>query len=94
MWGRLLETSTQRVEHANKYTGGKEDSFLRKHQLDKHQGQDAVYSSKVTGTYRDCLSRQVAEGVNIRRCQSNLMNTKAEWHQPPIWRVQSEILRG
>ena len=85
---------TRGAEHATKYTGGKEDSFLRKHQQDKHQGQDAVYSAKVTGTYRDCLSRQVAEGVNIRRCQSNLMNTKAEWHQPPIWRVQSEILRG
>ena len=85
---------TRGLEHATKYEGGKEDSFLRKHQLDKHQGMAAVYSSKVTGTFRDCLSRQVAEGVNIRRCQVNLMNTKAEWHQPPIWCVQSEILKG
>ena len=72
MWGRLLETSTQRVEHANKYTGGKEDSFLRKHQMDKHQGLDAVYSSKVTGKYYQDRWQK------IMRCQSNLMNTKAE----------------
>ena len=85
---------TRGGEHISKYEGGKEASFLLKHQQEKHEGRPAVYSSKVTGYFKDCLSRQVAEGVNIRRCDSNLMNTKAEWHQPPIWRVQSEILRG
>ena len=44
--------------------------------------------------YNDCLTRQVTEGVFIRRCGTTLMNTKSEWHQPPIWKVQSEILRG
>ena len=85
---------TRGVEHIRKYEGGKQDSFLLKHQLEKHQGRPAVFTAKVTGTYKDCLSRQVAEGVNIRRCDANLMNTKSEWHQPPIWKVQSEILRG
>ena len=61
-----------------KYESGKEDSILTKHQM-----------AKVTGIYKDCLTRQITEGVDIRRCTAILMNTKAEWHQPPIWRVQS-----
>ena len=85
---------TRGLEHSRKYEGGKEDSFLLKHQLDRHQGGPAAYSAKVTTRFTDCLSRQVAEGVKMRRCPANLMNTKSEWHQPPIWRIQSEILRG
>ena len=80
------------------FAGGTADAFTLferfEAQLEKHQGRPAVYTAKVTGTFQDCLSRQVAEGVEIRRCPANLMNTKSEWHQPPIWRVQSEILRG
>jgi hypothetical protein len=85
---------TRGAEHSKKYEGGKQDSFLQKHQQEKHQGRPAVFTAKVTGKFQDCLSRQVAEGVEIRRCAANLMNTKSEWHQPPIWRIQSEILRG
>ena len=62
---------TRGKEHVSKYEGGKEGSFLLKHQLEKHEGRAAVYSSRVTGCYMDCLSRQVAEGVNIRRCDFN-----------------------
>ena len=52
-------------------------------------------SVTVTGTFRDCLSRQVSEGVQIRRCAgfTNIMNSKSEWHQPVLWRVISEIER-
>ena len=85
---------TRGVEHSKKYEGGKQDSFLQKHQVEKHNGRPAMFKAKVTGNFKDCLSRQVAEGVEIRRCTANLMNTKSEWHQPPIWRIQSEILRG
>ena len=85
---------TRGSEHASKYESGKEDSFLTKHQMDKHHGLPAEYSAKVTGIYKDCLTRQITEGVDIRRCPAILMNTKAEWHQPPIWKVQSELLRG
>ena len=76
---------TRGDEHTKKYTQRAEGSFLS-----KHQGIHAEYS----GQYNDCLTRQVTEGVFIRRCGTTLMNTKSEWHQPPIWKVQSEILRG
>ena len=85
---------TRGDEHSKKYGQRAEGSFLTKHQMAKHQGIEAEYSAKVTGQYNDCLTRQVTEGVFIRRCEANIMNTKAEWHQPPIWKVQSEILRG
>ena len=55
------------TEHANKYEGGKEDSFLR-----KHQGRAAVYFSNVTGIYRDFVSRLVVEGVYIYKLPSKL----------------------
>ena len=81
-------------EHSQKYEKRKEDSFLTKHQEEKHEGGEASYSAKVTGAYTDCLSRQISEGVFIRRSDCTLMNTKSEWHQPPIWKIQSELLQG
>ena len=85
---------TRGGEHQSKYGNNKDDSFLVKHQMEEHQGARAEIAAKVTGNYSDCLTRQIAEGVLIRRSNTVLMNTKAEWHQPPIWKVQSEILRG
>ena len=81
-----LNLYTRRLERWKKYEGGKMDSFLMKHQVEKKDGSAAVCTAKVTNTFKDCLSSQVAEGVQMRRCQANLMNTKIEGHQPPIWR--------
>jgi hypothetical protein len=39
---------TRGMEHSKKYEGGKQDSFLQKHQLEKHQGRPAVFTAKVT----------------------------------------------
>ena len=83
------------LEHQAKYETGNDDSFMRKHQTEKHAGQEAKFGGSVTGRFRDCLSRQVSEGVQIRRCMgsNNIMNSKSEWHQPALWRVRSEIER-
>ena len=82
------------VEHQGKYEAGKDDSFMCKHQAEKHAGQQPTFDGKVTGMFRDCLSRQVSEGVQIRRCAGeNIMNSKSEWHQPALWRVRSEVER-
>ena len=51
----------------------------------------ADYKARVVGQYKDCLSRQIAEGVQIRRSEKETLNTKAEWHQPSLWRVRSEL---
>ena len=89
------ESVLQGVEHQAKYEAGGTDSFMSKHQTEKHAGQQADFKGSVTGKFRDCLSRQVSEGVQIRRCAgfTNIMNSKSEWHQPTLWQVRSEIER-
>ena len=49
---------------------------------------------KVQGVPEDCLTRQVREAVQIRRSQVPVLNSKTEWHQPALWRIQTEIYRG
>ena len=86
---------TRSKEHVGKYRSrkGNQDSFMRKHQDEKHDGVEAYFKARVTGMFADSLSRQVSEGVNIRRGGQSVLNSKSEWHQPSLLRVQSEILR-
>ena len=83
------------LEHQANYEAGHDDSFMRKHQIEMHAGQEANFGGSVTGRFRDCLSRQVIEGQQIRRCagSNNIMNCKSEWHQPALWCLRSEIER-
>ena len=67
---------------------------MMKHQAKEHNGAEGLYTARVTGSDRDCLTRQVREAVKIRRCQETVLNGKSEWHQPALWQVQSEIQRG
>ena len=85
---------TRGKEHIKNYKSKQKDSFIYKHQEDKHEGQPAEFDAKVTNQFRDCLSRQVSEAVEIRRSGPNVLNSKSEWHQPALFRVQSEIIRG
>ena len=83
---------TRGKEHDRKFLSNNEDSFMIKHQL-QHPGQPANFAAKVTGSFSDCLTRQVSEGVSIRRCPHAVMNSKSEWHQPALWRVTSQLER-
>ena len=69
------------------------ESFMRRHQDDRHAGVVADFGAKVVNSYKDCLSRQVSEGVHIRRCKNEVLNSKAEWHQPALWKVRSELTK-
>ena len=75
------------------HSGGGEDSFMAKHLNDFHEGREGDFEARVTKTNKDCLSRQVREGVyiSIEGAKNLLMNTKSEWHQPSLYRIQSEI---
>ena len=70
-----------------------EESFIRKHEVDMHEGRAVNLGAKVTHTNRDCMSRQVREGVSIRRSVHPVLNSKTEWFQPPIYKVVSEMMR-
>ena len=45
-------------------------------------------------SYRDPLSRQVAEGVLITRCREEILNSKSEFRQPPIVSVRRKVNTG
>ena len=85
---RNMYTRTQ--EHENNKDP---DSFMNKHMREHHEGEQRNFAARVTHTNKDCLSRQVREGVLIRRSERPLLNNKAEWFQPPLYRIHSEVLR-
>ena len=70
------------------------DSFMWKHQQEVHDCLPEAFNTRVTGSFRDRLTRQVAEGVAIRRCKTAVLNSKSEWHQPSLWKVRSELEQG
>ena len=82
---------TRGREHAKNCEKRETESFIHRHQTEKHNGAEPTFKAKVIYGFKDCLSRQVAEGVCIRRCKTELLNTKTEWHQPSLWKVRSEI---
>ena len=74
-------------------TGDNESCFVRNHMQQHHQGMESKFRAKVTKTNKDSFSRQIREGVLIRRSDREMLNSKSEWFQPPIFRVRSEIVR-
>ena len=61
-------------------------SFMLNHQKEEHQGVAGDYTAKVTDMTR--------EAVLIRSCEVPVLNSKTEWHQPALYRIQNEIYRG
>ena len=68
------------------------DGFMRKHMEEMHPGQEMKYVPRVTHVNKDCLTRQIREGVLIRHNRYSL-NTKSEWHLPALYRINQEIVR-
>ena len=81
-------------EHLGRYRNRDKKSFMHKHQSREHQGSPGDYTAKVTGSSKDCLTRQVREAVLIRRCQVPVLNSKTEWHQPALWQIRNELYQG
>ncbi len=58
---------------------------------EKHQGERENFTAKVTHVNNDCLTRQVREGIYIRRSKKQVLNSKSEWFQPPIYQIRHDI---
>ena len=84
---------TRGREHSRNYQKSEGESFMHKHQQDRHFGAEADFQARIKSSFKDCLSRQVSEGVYIRRSEKETLNSKTEWHQPALWRVRSELSR-
>ena len=85
---------TRGAEHVDNCRKKSKKSFMHNHQKEEHQGVAGDYTAKVTDMTRDCLTRQVREAVLIRRCEVPVLNSKTEWHEPALYRIQNEIYRG
>ena len=62
--------------------------------MKKSDNFQADFTARVTNSLRDCLTRQVSEAVTIRRSEKEVLNGKSECHQPALFTVRNEIVRG
>ena len=85
---------TRGKEHESKLRRKEENSFMHRHQVEKHNGEPAKFEMRVVKSFRDPLSRQVTEAVLIKNHSGEILNSKSEFHQPPLVRIRSEIVRG
>ena len=73
-------------------TEEREAGFAHRHMEQCHQGMESRFRAKVTKSNKDSMTRQVREGVMIRRTRRVMMNSRSEWFQPPIYRIRSEVV--
>jgi hypothetical protein len=58
-----------------------------------HQGEEPKFVMSITGRFKTCLNRLEDEATRTRESEADiLMNSKMQWHQPPINRVV--VFRG
>ena len=82
------------LEHIDKARKKSDDSFISNHQRECHNGEEPKFNVKVLKSFQDPLSRQVSEGVYIRRNPHNSLNTKLDYFQTSTYRIRLEILHG
>ena len=82
---------TRLHEHTHEYTHKTDKSALNRHAMVKHNdlNQQPTFTAKVTGVYKDALTRKVAEAVKINDTPTpKLINTKAEFGHNKLTRLQ------
>ena len=92
LYSRLLEHQRANRE-GREVEEDDEEGFMVKHMRECHDGEERDFRARVTHANRDCLSRLIREGLMIKRSNRRVLNTKSEWFQPPLYRIQSEVLR-
>jgi hypothetical protein len=81
---------TRQEEHDSAVQKGNLKNAFAKHCEVQHEGEKAEFNMKVTGIFRSCIERQNNEAVRVRKAEKEadiLMNSRTEFHQPPISRV-------
>ena len=85
---------TRGLEHIAMARKEDEVSFIHKHMYEYHRGMKEEIIARVSHSNKDYLSRQVREGVQIRRSGGRLMNSKSEWFQPPLFQIRNELVNS
>ena len=84
---------TRNLEHKDIFSKKKVDSFMYQHQVEVHGGNDPDFNVKVLKSFKDPMSRQIYEGVKIRRSNS-ILNSKLEYYQQSTYNIRREIGHG
>ena len=78
-------------EHLAALKKQKNYSVLFKHKENEHKNEEMRISMRITKRFKDPLSRQGNEAERISsRNKTDLLNSKSEFHHPPITRVTVE----
>ena len=71
------------------------NSFLYDHQQEDHNGAPPNFSLKSKRFYgKDRLACQVAEAVSLKMRKGKILNSKGDFHSPPLIEIQRNIRRG
>lgn len=84
------ETTRTLYTRAKEHFDPEEDTPVTKHSMAFHPGEDPNFDVRITGRFKDPLTRQINEGVRINNSKSNpgyLMNSKAEFRQGVVPRA-------
>ena len=96
-WGEtsrnLYTRCKEHLGNLNRDTNDEDSQFMKTHMAEYHEGMESKFVAKVTHANKDSFTRQVREGVQIRRSKRPVMNTKSEWFQPSIYRIHIEVVR-
>ena len=79
--------NTRGREHLRDLKEKKPNKPLWNHCLETHNGREVRFDMDMVGAFQKPLARSINEGVRIKRCEGELMNSKAEWRQPSVSRV-------
>ena len=74
----LYERSKEHLKNAEDFSKG---SHIVKHWMSEHpdSSKSPVFSFRIIGRYRDCLTRQVAEALRIMYTTDQILNSKNEY---------------
>ena len=67
---------------------------ITKVQGEKHNGEEADFNFKVFKSFKDPLSRQIFEGVQLRRATGEVLDSKLEYYQQATDTVRKETMHG
>ena len=80
------------IKHEKDLSRKDKKSVLYRHVSSAHDKDDNVtFTTSVTGSYTDALTRQLSEAVKINNDPRTLINNKSEFHHPPVPRVQLTV---
>ena len=79
-------------EHLSDAEGFQEGSHIVKHWMQQHAEDDVMphFTFTILQSFRDCLSRQVAEAIRIHYSKDTLLNSKNEYGSNRLARVMVE----